>query len=355
MRPLPLLSTASLPACFRCWPSMIMEAVYQDSCYTGGAAQGRTGTAHLFYGIVGKSKVLRGRGGKSKHLPSLLLSPAHHTPPRHHQPQGALKKKKKNTCKKLSVEQASNSVSLSSKTLWGAPVWGSKRCFPRTMLQVALAGKCRLSHSTSRSHHLEHPHPHPPRDRARSSALGLHSEPMEHFEEQLKREGTAKSFSMVFLDTERQPIPCWGISYIPPLYPSSHVRWQHHLGKPKPSPGGRWGQCFTQLRAFTHEMCPDLCRERILAVETTTTITFLSLTSGCWCWEAGDSAAPTLASSELRLASSCASPQTGSASVLQEPGFVVISCLMVPGVGGSRKSMAQCCRASLVRDDFICV
>lgn len=34
------LSTTTLLACFCCWPNIIIEPFYQDSCYTGGGAQG---------------------------------------------------------------------------------------------------------------------------------------------------------------------------------------------------------------------------------------------------------------------------------------------------------------------------
>ena len=64
-------------------------------------------------------------------------------------------------------------------------------------------------------------------------------------------------------------------AFLSPLYiPSPHIHQQHHLGKPKSPPGGRWGLCFTQQQHkpswyHLHEICPDLHRQRILSLETT--------------------------------------------------------------------------------------
>lgn len=89
-------------------------------------------------------------------------------------------------------------------------------------------------------------------------------------------------------------------------------------------------------------------------------MTFLCWNQGWWCWEEGDSDASYRSSSEPMFASSCVNHQTCSALLLRKPACrVLVSCLMASCVGGSRKAIAQHCRACLMGalhwDDFICV
>lgn len=39
------------------------------------------------------------------------------------------------------MKQANNSLCLSLRILWETPLWGSKRCSPRTTLLVGFAGR----------------------------------------------------------------------------------------------------------------------------------------------------------------------------------------------------------------------
>lgn len=127
----------------------------------------------------------------------------------------------------------------------------------------------------------------PSRDRARSLALGLHSETMKDFWRVAGDDGerNSKELHCSVLESKqytREDAPyhpavllreyLYTLSIYPlPTYISS-ITWA--------SKSPTWRQVRTvlypaaahiQLVSFTPEMCPDLCRERILAVEKTTT------------------------------------------------------------------------------------